>query len=351
MEEREKTDLSGMTPEEIAGELHSLGEPSYRGVQIFRWIHRRRARAFREMTVLSLPLREKLEERFRIDRPRRAERAGPAPDGTVKDLFRLRDGAAVETVRIAGEDGATLCVSSQAGCRYGCAFCATARGGFRRSLTAGEIAGQVLAQEEPVRRIVYMGMGEPLANYRNVVRSVRLLTHPEGAAIPPRRITLSTAGLVPLIDRLAGEELGVRLAVSLNAPNDEIRRRLMPIARRLPMEALLEAADRFARRTGAPVTFEYVLLSGVNDGDEHARELARRLAPLRCKVNLIPFNAAPPLPFRGPSEDRIESFLRILAPRLTVTVRRSAGAGIDAACGQLRIRAAGGGPAEEGEER
>ncbi|MBN1824942.1 MAG: 23S rRNA (adenine(2503)-C(2))-methyltransferase RlmN [Candidatus Eisenbacteria bacterium] len=344
MEEARKTDLVGSTPEEIGALLSALDEPPYRGTQIFRWIHRHRARSFREMTVLPLPLREALEARFRIDLPRRTERVGPGPDGAVKDLFLLQDGAAVEAVRIAGEDGATLCVSSQAGCRYGCAFCATARGGFRRSLTAGEIAGQLLVQEEPVRRVVYMGMGEPLANYRNTVRSVRLLVHPEGAAIPPRRITLSTAGLVPLIDRLAAEELGLRLAVSLNASNDEIRRRLMPIAERWPIEALLAAADRFARQSGAPVTFEYVLLAGVNDGDEHARELARRLAPIRCKVNLIPFNPVPSLPWRGPTESRIESFLRILAPRLVATVRRSAGSGIDAACGQLRLRTA---PPEE----
>jgi 23S rRNA (adenine2503-C2)-methyltransferase len=290
------------------------------------------------MTTLPLDLRRSLEERFSVGIPERAGLSEPGSDRSRKFLLRLADGTEIETVKIAGEDGVTACVSSQAGCRYGCAYCATPLGGFTRSLAAGEIVGQVLALEEPVRRIVYMGMGEPLANYRNVVKSVRLFTHPHGAAFPARRITISTAGLVPLIDRLAAERLGVRLAISLGSADDAKRASLLPIARSYGLDALLGAARRFAEESGSRVTFEYVLLAGVNDGEEDARALVRRLSPLPSKVNLIPFNPVNALPHRPPSEAAIDRFLARLAPHLTVTVRRSAGRSIDAACGQLRLR-------------
>ena len=289
------------------------------------------------MTNLPLDFRRKLEEHFLIGLPESVVEGEPGADGTRKKLLLLADGEKIETVRIAGADGNTICVSSQAGCRYGCVFCATGLGGFTRSLRAGEIVAQILSEDEPVRRIVFMGMGEPLANYRNVVQSIRILTHQEGSAIPPRRITVSTVGLVPLIDRLAEERLGVRLAVSLTSAIQEKRERLMPVAKRYPLNALLESVRRFARESGNPVTFEYVLLSDVNDSNEDARELARRLGNIRCKVNLIPFNSVESLPFRAPAENRIDAFLSILTGRVTATVRRSAGRGIDAACGQLRL--------------
>lgn len=331
--------LAGLFPEEIAELLGPLGAPRYRADQLFRWIHRQRARGFAEMSNLPMELRAALEERFVVGAPEAVAVSELDPGGTRKFLFRGEGGTEFETVEIPGEEGPTVCVSSQSGCRYDCAFCATPLGGFLRSLGAGEIAGQVLGIGRPAKRIVYMGMGEPLANYRQVVRSIRLLIHPNGAALPPRRITVSTVGLVPLIDRLASEDLGVRLAVSLTAADDGKRARLMPVARKYAVADLLAAAERFAERCGAPVTFEVPLLAGVNDSEDDARLLARRLAPLSCKVNLIPFNPVPDLPYRPPDEERIDRFLAILSRRLTATVRRSAGRGIDAACGQLRLRA------------
>ncbi|MFH1679788.1 MAG: 23S rRNA (adenine(2503)-C(2))-methyltransferase RlmN [Candidatus Eisenbacteria bacterium] len=338
----------GLLPEEIEERLRPLGVPRFRASQVFRWIHRHGARGFDSMTNLPMELRESLAARAAVGIPEIAARSEPGEDGSLKVLFRLSDGTGVETVRIAGEDGPTACISSQAGCRYGCAFCATPLGGFARSLRAGEIAGQVLGLGERVRRVVYMGMGEPLANYAAVVKSVRLLTHPHGHALPARRITISTVGLVPLIYRLAEERLGVRLAISLAAATDEKRASLMPIARQHRLDSLLAAASHFSEESGARVTFEYVLLAGVNDTDEDARALVRRLAPLRCKLNLIPFNAVNGLPFRAPSEKVIERFLARLAPRLTVTVRRSAGRSLDAACGQLRLRLGEAGAREAG---
>lgn len=340
MSTTERPALAGLLPEEIEALLAPLGAPRYRADQIFQWIHRHRARSFGDMTNLPKDLRAALEERFVVGLPESVTVSELGGEGSRKHLYQGEGGARFETVEIPGADGTTVCVSSQSGCRYDCVFCATPLGGFLRSLRASEIAGQVLALETPVRRIVYMGMGEPLANFRHVAQSIRLLTHPEGAAIPPRRITVSTVGLVPLIDRLAAERLGVRLAVSLTTADDEKRARLMPIARKYPVGDLLAAARRFAEAGGEPVTFEIPLLAGVNDSDDDARLLVRRLDRMPCKVNLIPFNRVEDLPFRAPSEERIDRFLAILARRLTVTVRRSAGRSIDAACGQLRLRAA-----------
>ena len=342
MSELKREEMTGLAPEEIGERFEPLGLPRYRARQVFHWIHRHRAGSFGDMTTLPKELRSKLERHFRVGLPERITRTDRGPDGSRKQLFRLSDGTVVETVEIPGPGGLTACVSSQAGCRYDCAFCATPLGGFSRSLGAGEIAGQVLALEEPVRRIVYMGMGEPLANYRNVVKSVRLLTHPEGYALPPRRITISTVGLVPLIDRLADERLGVRLAVSLTAADGKKRAELMPIEKKFPLDSLVTSAARFAEKSRSRVTFEYVLLAGINDGDEDARALVRLLSPLPCKVNLIPFNRVDSLPFSPPSEERIDRFLSMLTPSLTVTVRRSAGREIDGACGQLRLRSMGG---------
>ncbi|RPJ43661.1 MAG: 23S rRNA (adenine(2503)-C(2))-methyltransferase RlmN, partial [Candidatus Latescibacterota bacterium] len=332
-----------LLPEEIEERLRPFDVPRYRAVQVFRAIHAGGARDFRAITTLPTALRERLAERFRIGIPEVAAISSLGDDRSRKFLFRLEGRLDVETVKIAGENGITACVSSQAGCRYGCAYCATPLGGFARSLRAGEIAGQVLALDEPVRRVVYMGMGEPLANYRNVVKSVRLLAHPLGRALPPRRITISTVGLVPLIHRLAEEKLGVRLAISLAAADDAKRRGILPIAASYPLPDLLAAAARFAEASGSRVTFEYVLIAGLNDGEEDARALIARLSPLRCKVNLIPFNPVSELPHRPPAESKIDRFLARLAPHLTVTVRRSAGRSIDAACGQLRLRAGGAG--------
>ncbi|MBM3321653.1 MAG: 23S rRNA (adenine(2503)-C(2))-methyltransferase RlmN [Candidatus Eisenbacteria bacterium] len=336
----------GLLPSEIEERLRPLGVPGYRALQVFRWVHRHGARDFEAMTNLPRALRETLAAAAPIGIPAVAARSEPGADGSLKILFRFPEGTETETVRIAGADGLTACVSSQAGCRYGCAYCATPLGGFERSLRAGEIAGQVLGLGETVRRVVYMGMGEPLANYAEVVKSVRLLVHPHGLALPARRITISTVGLVPLIRRLAEEGLGVRLAISLASAIDETRARLLPIARTYDLDSLFAAAARFSETSGSRVTFEYVLLGGVNDGEEDARALIRRLSPLRCKLNLIPYNPVDDLPFGAPAEHAIDRFLARLAPHLTVTVRRSAGRTIDAACGQLRLRARAASPGE-----
>ncbi len=334
-----RPELAGLLPEEIEPILLSLGEPRYRALQVFQWIQKRRVTQFDSMSNLPHALRVALAEKCRVGIPVLREEFSVEKGGSGKYLLRLSDGIEIETVRIPAVDGPTICVSSQAGCAYDCAFCATAIGGLQRSLRAGEIVGQILALTETPKRVVYMGMGEPLANFKSVLQSVRILTHPEGAAIPPRRITISTVGLVPMIDRLARENLGVRLAISLTSAIDEKRDRLMPVNRKFPLPDLLGSASRFASITGSRVTFEYPLMGGVNDGEEDVRALVDRLGPLRCRLNLIPFNQVEELDFEAPPESRVEHFLKKLTPYLNVTVRRSAGREIDAACGQLRIRA------------
>ncbi len=330
--------LHGLLPEEIEEKL-PIGTAPYRSAQLFRWVQKQRALSFDEMTNLPLAFRARAAEIFHLDLPEPAKRSESHRGGSEKTLFRFDDGASAETVVISAPDGDTLCVSSQAGCCYGCRFCATAIGGLIRSLRTSEIIAQFFALSKPPKRVVYMGMGEPLANFGNVVRSIRIITHTDGFALAPGRITVSTVGLVPLIDRLAKEKLGVRLAISLASADDGKRSDLMPVNRKYPVAELLGAAGRFARASGKPVTFEYPLLAGVNDGDDDARLLARKLGPIPCKVNLIPWNRVEELPFAPPDEKRIDRFLRVLSGRLTVTVRRSAGRSIDAACGQLRARA------------
>jgi len=334
--EQNGVDLFGLLPDQWEKLLHPL--PRYRASQVFRWVQRHRVFDPAQMTNLPGEVKERLAPLLAGALPRDAVDPAQSPDGSRKHLFRLPDGTNIEAVRIPGGKGATVCVSSQAGCRYDCAFCATPLGGFVRSLTAGEIVAQVLLSGGEVRRVVYMGMGEPLANYPNVVKSVRVLTHPDGLALPPRRITISTVGLVPQIDRLQKENLGVRLAISLVSALPGKRARLMPVEKRYPLPSLLESARGFARASGLPVTFEVVLLAGVNDGEEDAKALITRLSPIPCKVNLIPFNRVETIPFEPSTEKRMNRFLSLLAPHLTVTVRRSAGRSIHAACGQLRLR-------------
>ncbi len=339
----ERINLLGLLPDEIGEKIAVLGLPSYRASQIFRWVQKLRVTQFEEMKNLPPPLRKELEEQFTLDRPVEVSRSAPPRGKSQKVLYRMSDQIRVETVLIGEEGKETLCLSSQAGCLYKCSFCATAIGGLRRSLRADEMIGQVLAPNSAPKRIVYMGMGEPLANYKNVVQSLRILTHPEGLDMTPRRITVSTAGLAPMIDRLADEELGVRLAISLFSADNAKRSRFMPINQKYPLTSLLKSAARFSRISSHPVTFEYPMIAGVNDGVEDARLLTRKLNSISCKINIIPFNPVSEFPFTPPSEEVLNRFLGILSGRLTVTVRRSAGRQIDAACGQLRLR-------EEGKE-
>jgi len=321
-----------------------LGEKPFHGTQVIQWIHQRGELQFDHMTDLSKSLRENLTEHANIRIPE-IVRDHTAADGTRKWLMRLEDGNCIETVFIPEEDRGTLCVSSQVGCMLNCTFCSTARQGFNRNLTVAEIIGQLWVaadamgqhgRERVITNVVMMGMGEPLLNYDNVVSAMRLMLDDHAYGLSRRRVTLSTAGVVPAIDRLAGD-LPVSLAVSLHAPNDELRNKLVPINRKYPIDELLAACTRYvgddSRRR---ITFEYVMLQDINDTEQHARELAKLLADVPAKVNLIPFNPFPQSEYtRSPRED-IDRFRDILMNKGIVTVtRKTRGDDIDAACGQL----------------
>ena len=324
------------------------GHKPFRARQLMQWLHQRRVLDFGEMTDLSKPLRAELAASASIELPRVINRH-QSVDGTVKWLLAARNGQAIETVFIPEQDRGTLCISSQVGCALDCAFCATAKQGFNSNLTAAEIIGQVWvamaelpprANGEPaVTNVVLMGMGEPLANYRNVVPALELMLDDHAYGLSRRRVTLSTSGLVPQMDRLA-EACNVSLAVSLHAPNDALRDELVPINRIHPIAELLDACWRYVAAWGnRHVTFEYVMLDGVNDAPEHADQLIRLLAGKPAKVNLIPFNPFPGTEFRRSSPEAIAAFRdRLRARNVVTTVRRTRGDDIDAACGQLAGR-------------
>jgi 23S rRNA (adenine2503-C2)-methyltransferase len=341
-----------LLPAELVTRTSAAGEPAYRGEQVFRWLHARGVEELDQMTNVPRALREALERDAPLA-PLALDAVQEARDGTRKLLFRTRDSRAVESVLIPddkeGRDKLTLCVSSQVGCALGCAFCATATLGFGRHLEAGEIVEQVyratkLAGRRPTN-LVFMGMGEPMHNLDNVARALALLQHPWGAAFSPRRITVSTVGIVPGIEKLGALTPAPNLAISLNATTDEVRDRLMPVNRRWPIPVLLEAARRFPLAHGRRVTFEYVLLAGVNDSDEDADRLPRLLRGIPTKVNLIPWNpfvaSSQDVPaFQRPSAERIRTFQeRVRAGGLAVYIRTPRGDDIDAACGQLAARA------------
>ncbi len=333
-------DIKNLTIEELTDFLGGLGKERFRAGQIMRWIYGRGATSFAEMTDLAKSLRAELEERAVISTlvPEAVEESR---DGTRKYLFRLADGESVEAVRIPMEGGrATLCISTQVGCAMGCAFCLTGTFGLIRNLTTAEIVNQVCAvlPEGPVNNIVLMGMGEPLHNLENVIRALRLFYLPEGLNFSPRKVTLSTAGLVPQMLEL-GARIRVNLAVSLNATTDEVRNRLMPVNRRYPLADLMAACRSYPLQPRQRITFEYILIRDVNDSDQDARRLVKLLHGIRAKINLIPFNELPGSSFRAPAEERIEAFQAYLLSRNLVAVRRaSKGQDISAACGQLKGR-------------
>ena len=333
----------GLYPDELEALVRATGQPSYRGRQLFRWMQFRRATSLDAMTDLPRGLRETLAGRLGIGRPE-AVRIQRAADGTRKFLLRLADGEEVESVLIPDDDRLTACISTQVGCPLACRFCLTGLMGIRRNLRAAEIVGEVLLLQdrlEPTERIsnlVLMGMGEPLLNFPEVERALRILCDAQGADISPRRITLSTAGHVPGIQRLGTSDLGVNLAVSLSATTDAVRDRIMPINRRWPIAALLEACRAYPMPGRRRLTFEYVMLGGVNDAIEDARRLTALLKGIRCKINLIPFNATPDLPDRPSPRAQIEAFQAVLhRAGLTATIRESRGSEISAACGMLRV--------------
>jgi len=334
------TDLRSLYPEELQSVLAPLNLPDYRIKQIFGWLQRCGAQSAGEMTNLPKELRRQLEEQFFISSCEIVKKQ-ESSSGARKYLFRLHDGETIESVLMQYSHGWSVCVSSQAGCKMGCDFCASGQHGFARDLSGGEMLAQVHAAQKDlgksISHIVLMGMGEPLDNYGNTLKFLRLASHPEGLNIGQRKISISTCGLVPRIDQLAGERLGVTLSISLHAPNDELRGKLMPVNRAYPVEALLSACKRYAKSTGRRISFEYALFRDVNDSPEHARELAGKLKGMLCHVNLIPANPVPALGYDRSRPEQIRAFQDILEQSgLAVTVRRSLGGDIDAACGQLR---------------
>jgi 23S rRNA (adenine2503-C2)-methyltransferase len=338
-------DLRAMTRPEAEALAVAAGWPRFRGEQVWRWVHDRATRDFAGMTNLAAPMRAAWAEKTTIGGVAVAE-VQTARDGTRKLGLRTRDGFAIESVLIPDGDKLTLCISSQVGCAVDCQFCATAKLGLVRNLDAGEIVDQVyqaqqLAQKR-ITNLVYMGMGEPLHNYDAVVRSIAILTDDKGIGLSQRRITVSTSGLVPKLERLGQEAVRPNLAVSLNAPNDAIRDAIMPINRKWNIAKLLAALRAYPLDARRRITFEYVLLGGVNDGLDHAAQLAKLLRGLRCKVNLIPWNPHPEADFVRPSAEAIDAFQNETKRLgLPTYLRAPRGEDIDAACGQLANRSAG----------
>ena len=335
------TNLLELAPDEIVTLVDGLGQPTYRGRQLATWVYVKGVGDFGAMTDLPRDLREQLAAVATVTPPEIAARH-VSRDGSTKLDLRLADGRTVQAVVMPDGDRLTLCVSTQVGCGFGCAFCLTGTMGLERNLTAGEIVGQVWAARsilEPGARlthVVFMGMGEPLANYAATVKALRILVAPLGFGFSPRRITVSTVGLVRGLERLARENLRVNLAISLHSPTDEVRGRLMPVNRGWGIDDLLTACRRFPLPVRQRMTFEYTLLDKVNDSAEDAARLVRRLRGLRAKVNLIPFNEWPGSSFRRPPVERILAFQRaLLDAGLTATVRWSKGEDVGAACGQL----------------
>ena len=335
-----KKDILSLLPGEIEEELTALGEPKYRAGQIFTWLHKG-ARSFAEMSNLSKELREKLDERFFLYKPEVLRKQVSQIDGTIKYLWQLRDGNAVETVVMQYKHGNTVCVSSQVGCRQGCAFCASTIGGLVRGLEPSEILDEVLFSQLdsglPISNIVLMGIGEPLDNFDNVMRFLELMNHPKGMNIGMRHISLSTCGLIERFADLAERDLQLTLSVSLHAPDDETRSKLMPANRGRGVEALMEACRRYYDKTGRRISFEYAMIDGVNDTEKHARLLAREAKSLAAHVNLIPLNHVEERQFRPSTQGHMKAFIKILEDEgVNVTVRRRLGSDVDASCGQLR---------------
>ena len=335
------TDIRSLTKEEITAALREMGEPAFRGGQVFTWLHRG-VSSFDEMTNLSKQLRERLAARFTLETPQVARKQVSRQDGTIKYLWELSDGNCIESVLMQYHHGNTICISSQVGCRMGCAFCASTIAGKVRDLTPGEMLDQVIFSQKdsglPISNIVLMGIGEPMDNLDNVLRFLELVNHPDGLNIGMRHVSLSTCGVIPGIDRLADLGLQLTLSVSLHAPDSETRSRIMPVNRAYDVEKLFEACHRYFQKTGRRISFEYAMIDGVNDHDWQADLIARKLHGMPGHVNLIPLNDVVESPLK-PSR-RVAAFQRRLESHgITATVRRSLGGDIDASCGQLRRKA------------
>ena len=332
--------LKSLTLAELTTIIKELGQPAFRGKQVYTWLHKG-VRSYEEMTNLPKGLRDVLSEKYPIHAPEVVRKQESQRDGTIKYLWKLADGNCVETVLMRYHYGNTVCISTEVGCRMGCAFCASTIGGLVRRLEPYEMLDEVLFTQVdsglPISHIVLMGIGEPLDNFDNVLRFLELVNSEEGMNISMRHISLSTCGLVPKIDELAKRKLQISLAISLHGPNDEIRDRIMPVNRAYPSEELLQACRRYYAATSRRIHFEYAMIDGVNDSEANARELLKRLKGLPAHVNLIPLNHVEESPLKPSSKAAVARFQKILEDGgVTATVRRTLGGDIDASCGQLR---------------
>ena len=332
--------LKSMTIAEIGDILKELGQPAFRAKQVFFWLHKG-VRSYEEMTNLPKALRDVLAEKYPLHPPQVVRKQESKKDGTIKYLWQLSDGNCVETVLMRYHYGNTVCISTEVGCRMGCAFCASTIGGLVRKLEPYEILDQVLfTQVEsglPISHIVLMGIGEPLDNFDNVMRFLELVNSPDGMNISMRHISLSTCGLVPMIDRLAEKKLQISLAISLHGPNNEIRNKIMPVNKAYPIDQLLSACRRYYDATSRRIHFEYAMIDGLNDREQDAKELIRLLKGLQAHVNMIPLNHVEESPLKPSSRQAVQRFQKLLEDAgIPATVRRTLGGDIDASCGQLR---------------
>ena len=332
--------IKSMTLPELQEALQAMGQPAFRAKQVYTWLHKG-VRSYDEMTNLSKDLRAKLAEAYPFYTPRVIRKQESKKDGTIKYLWELSDGNCVETVLMRYHYGNTVCISTEVGCRMGCAFCASTIGGLVRRLEPHEMVDEVLFTQLdsglPVSRVVLMGIGEPLDNFDNVMRFLELIGSKDGMNLGMRHISLSTCGLVPKIDELAAKKLQISLAISLHGPNDEIRNRIMPVNKAYPMDVLLDACRRYYDATSRRIHFEYAMIDGVNDRPQDARELLQRLKGLPAHFNLIPLNHVEESPLKPSSRSAVANFQKILEDGgITATVRRTLGSDIDASCGQLR---------------
>ncbi len=341
-----KTDIKSLLPEEIETEIAKIGEPKYRAKQVFTWLSRG-VRSFDEMSDLPKKLRAALEENFFLNTPQPIRKQVSQLDGTIKYLWELSDGNAVETVVMSYQHGNTVCISTQVGCRQGCAFCASTIGGLVRNLEPSEMLDEVLFSQLdsglPISNIVLMGIGEPLDNYDNVIKFLRLVNHPDGMNIGMRHISLSTCGLTEKIDKLAELNLQLTLSISLHAPDDETRTKLMPANRGRGVDELIVACKRYFKRTGRRISFEYAMIDGVNDSAQQARLLAKLANSCGAHINLIPLNHVEEREFRPSTAENLKNFVKILEENgANATVRRKLGGDVEASCGQLRRNVAKG---------
>ena len=332
--------IKAMTLPEMTAALKEMGQPAFRAKQIYTWLHKG-VRSYDEMTNISKDLRAKLEEQYPFHTPQPVRKQESAKDGTIKYLWRLSDGNCVETVLMRYHYGNTVCISTEVGCRMGCAFCASTIGGLVRKLEPEEMLDEVLFTQVdsglPVSHIVLMGIGEPLDNFDNVMRFLELVNSENGMNISMRHISLSTCGLVPMMDKLAEKKLQISLAVSLHGPTDEIRNKIMPVNKAYPIDVLMEACRRYYAATSRRMHFEYAMIDGVNDSEQNAKQLLKLLKGLPAHVNMIPLNHVEESPLKPSSRAAVMRFQKILENGgVTATVRRTLGGDIDASCGQLR---------------